>query len=190
MDHRQPVESAFEQLLSALGAELAQAEHECLAAMEEHDLANLDRTRRLVDRVAGIKSGLLALQRGWRSAADDLGSRRRRYLGRLEAGKLTHRSAFRTPILLALERLGGRAEAEQALAAVEALMQDVLNGSDYQTVPSRPQCPRWRNACHSARHDLVREGLLRGDVGRGVWALSDAGREAAGQLGEPASPEP
>lgn len=177
--HDPDVDGAFEELLNVLGAELARVEHDCLHALEEHDLANLDRTRRLLDRLAGIQNGLLALRRGWHAAEADLGSRRRRYLGRLEAGQITHRNAFRTPILTALAALGGRAEAETALGHIESLMRDALSGADYQPVPSRPHVPRWRNACHSARHDLTREGLLKADAPRGVWALTPEGEAAA-----------
>ncbi|MBI5833033.1 MAG: winged helix-turn-helix domain-containing protein [Armatimonadetes bacterium] len=182
MEERREVEAAFEQLLTTLGREMAMVESECLHALEEHDLANLDRTRRLLDRLAGIKTGLMALQRGWRATKDDLGDRRRRYLGRLDPGTITHRSAYRVPILRALAQYGGRAEAEQALAKIEELMAGVLSGADYQPVPSRPQVPRWRNACHSARHDMMKEGLLDPGAGRGAWALTPAGADAARDL--------
>jgi len=180
MDQHEPTEAAvaFERLAAALAAELRRAEHEVNQALEEHDLANLDRARRWSETLSGLAQGVKALARGYHGAESRLAQRKRRFLGRLDAGLVTHRRAFRQPILQALADLGGSATAEEALVRVAALMTDVLQPVDFQPVPSRPHVPRWRNAAHSCRGELLAEGLLERSAPRGVWRLSPAGRDA------------
>lgn len=173
-----PVAEAFSQLAAALQAEFTQVDADCVRALEEHDLANLERTRALADRLAGLREGVLALGRGYQASEHSLGQRRRRYLGRLDPGKITPRQAYRRPILQALVDLGGQADAETALRRIGELLRDQLNAVDKQPVPSRPNVPRWRNAAHSCRGDMLKEGLFDQHAPRGVWKLSDAGRAA------------
>ena len=65
----------------------------------------------------------------------------------------------------------------QVLELVEKKMQGILNEYDYQSLPSNPKEVRWRNTAQWCRNTLVREGLLRSDSPRGIWEISDEGRE-------------
>jgi restriction system protein len=40
-----------------------------------------------------------------------------------------------------------------------------------------PDNPRWRNAAQWARNSMVNEGLLKKDSPRGVWEISDKGKQ-------------
>jgi len=48
---------------------------------------------------------------------------------------------------------------------------------DYQPLASSPDNLRWRNAAQWARNSMVQEGLLKADSPRGVWEITDRGRE-------------
>ena len=66
----------------------------------------------------------------------------------------------------------------QILDRVGQVMQGVLRDVDHQPLASDPGLPRWRNAAQWARNSMVQEGLLRNDSPRGIWEITDAGRQS------------
>jgi restriction endonuclease Mrr len=94
-------------------------------------------------------------------------------------GGPTPEEAFCTPILEALVLLGGQAPVGEVLAEVGRAIKDRLNEADLEYQPGSRSL-RWRNAARWARQRLVREGLVT-SPGRGIWAISDKGREHLGQ---------
>lgn len=95
--------------------------------------------------------------------------------GRRQAVHRTPTWAYRTPILEALEQLGGRGQVQEVLNLVYEKMEDLMTEDDLKPLPSTQE-DRWRNAAQWARQTLVNEGLLRHDSPRGVWEMTDAGR--------------
>ena len=95
----------------------------------------------------------------------------------LKQGLRTPNEAFHTPILKALIDLGGTGRVKEVLDRVEELMSDQLNKYDYETLPSNPNELRWRNNAQWARWRLVQNGYLASDSPRGVWEITDAGRQ-------------
>ena len=63
------------------------------------------------------------------------------------------------------------------LDRVGQIMTGVLKDVDYQLLASSPDNLRWRNAAQWARNSMVQEGLLKADSPRGVWEITDKGRE-------------
>lgn len=63
------------------------------------------------------------------------------------------------------------------LDRVGQIMTGVLKDVDYQPLASSPDNLRWRNAAQWARNSMVQEGLLKADSPRGVWEITDKGRE-------------
>ena len=96
---------------------------------------------------------------------------------RLKRGLRTPEENFRIPILQALVDLGGSAPVDQVLDKVEEKMRTQLNVYDRQPLPSDPNQTRWRNTAQWARNGMLREGLLAADSPRGVWQITQAGRE-------------
>lgn len=96
---------------------------------------------------------------------------------KLQHGLRTPEDEFRGPILQSLVDLGGSASMNDVLDKVEKLMSQKLNAYDRQTLPSDPTIPRWRNTAQWARAAMVKEGLLSSDSPRGVWEITDSGRE-------------
>ncbi|MFO7166894.1 MAG: winged helix-turn-helix domain-containing protein [Chloroflexota bacterium] len=56
-------------------------------------------------------------------------------------------------------------------------MRDRLTEVDYQPLNSDPSESRWRNAAQWARNAMVKEGLLKTDSPRGIWEISESGRQ-------------
>lgn len=88
----------------------------------------------------------------------------------------TSESAFYIPILEALEELGGSGRIQQVMDLIYERMRDRLTEDDLALLPSGTDV-RWRNNVMWARNDLVRLGLLRADSPRGIWEITDAGRD-------------
>jgi len=95
----------------------------------------------------------------------------------LKQGLRTPNDAFFLPILQALVKLGGSGRVQAVLEVVEEIMGDQLNKYDYDSLPSNPKIIRWRNNANWARWKLVQEGLLADDSPRGIWEITEAGRQ-------------
>jgi restriction endonuclease Mrr len=74
--------------------------------------------------------------------------------------------------------MGGSAPVEQVLDRVGEKMKAVLNDYDRQSLPSYPNTVRWRNNVQWCRNSMVQEGLMKADSPRGVWEITDSGKEA------------
>jgi len=99
----------------------------------------------------------------------------------LKQGLRTPNAAFHLPILQALVQLGGSGRVQEVLKIVEEMMADQLNKYDYQSIPSNPKVIRWENNAQWARVKLIEEGYIASDSPRGIWEISDAGREKVSQ---------
>lgn len=97
---------------------------------------------------------------------------------KLPRGLRTPEQAYRIPILKALVELGGEAPMQEVLKKVYEQMKTILKPVDLEPLPSDPKkTPRWKNTAMWERFNMVRDGLLRGDSPRGIWAITERGRE-------------
>lgn len=67
-------------------------------------------------------------------------------------------------------------KAQGILQQVQALKGDQLNTHDLDNFADGKTI-HWRNTAQWARNTLREEGLLRDDIPRGVWGISEAGRK-------------
>jgi len=81
------------------------------------------------------------------------------------------------PILKAIDELGGAARINDVLSKVEVLMSGKLRAIDYEELPSTAGLQRWNNTARWARNDMVKRALLKEDSPRGVWEISEVGRD-------------
>lgn len=91
----------------------------------------------------------------------------------------TRRERFEGPILECFVKRGGRANVVDVLADLKASWSGILTDWDYELVGGvRPEW-RWR---HDARcvfyWDLPKDGLLRKSSPRGMWEITEKGRQA------------
>jgi hypothetical protein len=92
-------------------------------------------------------------------------------------GKKLPQKEFRYPLITALYELGGSAPVSEIRKVMEKKMAPRLSDADYEEVSTGE--PRWWNAICWERANLVREGLFLDSSERGVWELSDKGKESA-----------
>jgi hypothetical protein len=94
----------------------------------------------------------------------------------------TPERAFYAPILRALTALGGRGSLLAVITLVEQELQAQFSLEDLQPTPQTSEL-RWRNTLRWARRDLVRRGWLRDSVNKGVWEISEVGRQWLAEQG-------
>ena len=83
--------------------------------------------------------------------------------------------AFRKPILVALNKIGGRGRPVQILPLVEEQLKDRLTSVDYEELSTGG--PRWEKTAHWTRFALVDDGYIDGSD-YGWWAITDRGKAA------------
>lgn len=99
---------------------------------------------------------------------------------RSQRGARTPESAFFRPILQVLVQMGGRGPMAKVIHQVEQIMKPLLSDVDFEPLSRSGGEIRWRNSLRWARNKMVREGLLRDDSPRGIWEVTDKGREFLG----------
>jgi hypothetical protein len=95
----------------------------------------------------------------------------------LGRGLRTREEAYFEPILTTISESGGRAKMSDVLPAVEKKMKGLLKKVDYEPLASDQEMPRWRNTAQWARNTMVKEGLLKAESPRGIWEISESGRQ-------------
>ncbi|NOX56036.1 MAG: hypothetical protein GXP27_16660 [Planctomycetes bacterium] len=177
------VAAAFEILIEEIEADIDFVNQQGSQAFENRDY---DRAREALEKAAQItafREKVGDLRREWRQivggdqSRDDETRAHRRDLGRLRRRLRTPEQEYYRPILRALEELGGSASLNDVLDRVYELMKDSLREVDFEPLASDPRLPRWRNAAQWARHSMVREGLLKNDSPRGIWEITELGRQ-------------
>ena len=178
------VSSAFEMLLEEVEAEIDFVNNVGAKAFAARDY---DRAREALERagtLTAFRDKVAGLRREWdelaavaESQEDEETKAQRRDLGRLRKGLRTPEAAYYRPILEVLAEMGGSGETGEVLDRVGRKMKGLLKDVDFDPLASGPDNPRWRNAAQWARNAMVREGLLKADSPRGVWQISDKGRE-------------
>jgi hypothetical protein len=180
------VDAAFDILLEQIEAEIDLVNRGGARALESRDYDTARATLERASLLTAFRDRTAALWREWTTLAAPQAAveettdeqTQRRDLGRLRRGLRTPEEAFNRPILQVLVELGGRAPMGHVLDRVGQLMRGVLRDVDHQPLASDPDLPRWRNTAQWARNSMVREGLLRNDSPRGIWEISDAGRQS------------
>lgn len=178
------VSSAFEMLLEEVEAEIDFVNSVGAKAFEARDydkakeaLGRSGELTALRDKVAGLRKEWEQLAAAADREEDEETKAERRNLGKLRKGVRTPTEAYYQPILQALDKMGGSGQTAEVLDRVGKLMKGVLKDVDYQPLASSPDNLRWRNAAQWARNSMVTEGLLKADSPRGVWEITDKGRE-------------
>ena len=85
------------------------------------------------------------------------------------------RTRYALPILRALNQLGGSAATNEVLKIVRQLMVNELKPIDLSRRPAGHLY--WENRIHDMRRELINSGLMMANSPRGIWEISDAGRE-------------
>jgi exonuclease VII small subunit len=178
---RNEVSAAFEIVLEEIETVVDSLNQDGAGAFQKGDYDTARGLIEIATRLAEFRGKVRNLQKEWenlfRARIPRRPSKRKRF-PRLQRGLRTSEDAFRRPILETLVEAGGSAPANEALDKVEEKMKNILNNYDRQPLPSYPNTVRWRNTAQWCRNALVQEGLMKADSPRGIWEISDRGREA------------
>ena len=90
-------------------------------------------------------------------------------------GKYMPTRIYWPAILQALADLGGSARTAQVIEKVEQYLKPHFKPEDYETVSDGN--PRWQVAARFERQKMVYEGLLSDNSPRGIWEITEKGRE-------------
>jgi hypothetical protein len=147
-----------------------------------------DVLRRLLGDLSGSAQAKQATSTG--SAAHAMGTPARRRSTKGQKGKtrregvkrrrapsdaLLSEKAYELPLLDVLDTAGGRLPTREAVAAVGKRVADQLMPMDHDVMDQGQE--RWESRVQFTRLRLVEAGLLEKNSPRGVWEISDAGRE-------------
>jgi len=181
---RNEVTAAFEIVLEEIETVVDGLNQDGAGAFQKGDYDTARGLIEIATRLTEFRGKVRNLQKEWDnifSARIPKKRGRRRRFARLQRGLRTPEDAFRRRILETLVEMGGSAPVNEALDKIEIKMKNILNNYDRQPLPSYPNTVRWRNTAQWCRNALVQEGLLKADSPRGVWEISDRGREALKQ---------
>lgn len=180
------VQGAFELLIESLEEEVNGINHIGGAAFARGDYPAVDTMRTQVDAITALREKVLALRNEWESimptpydetTKEDSDPVSRRDLGRLPKGMRTPNREYELPILQALVTLDGKARMGEVVDKVGEIMGAKLNETDHQPLPSDPDSVRWRNTAQWTRFTLVKQGDISSDSPRGVWEITEQGRQ-------------
>lgn len=94
---------------------------------------------------------------------------------RAPSGALLSQDEYELPLLEALSQLGGSAAAGAAIEQLGQLLNGKLKPADYEKLDSG--AIRWENRAQFVRYELVQKGDMKDDCPRGVWEISQQGRD-------------
>lgn len=178
------VEAAFEMLLEEVEAEIDFVTTIGSKSFEKRDF---DRAREALEhagKLTAFRDKTASLRKEWTAMSElevDEEEQKertdRQNLGRLQRGVRTREGTYYKPILQTLDEMGGSGRVKDVLDRVGEIMKSVLKDVDYEPLASSPDNLRWRNAAQWARNSMVNESLLKKDSPRGVWEISDKGKQ-------------
>lgn len=103
-------------------------------------------------------------------------AKRKRGLGsRAPAGSLLPEAQYELPLLEALIELGGSAPTSDVVDRLGKKLDGKLTEGDRETLSSGEV--RWKNRVQFVRLGLIRGGHMMKESPRGVWEITDAGRQ-------------
>lgn len=181
------VEQAFENFLVELNEILAEAQAMIKRKVDEGrfgEVATLsqqaEQIQRLIEKVRALWASQGELQR-FPTLVAPYARSRQQPSKRASTSPITPRAAYIRPLLQALVDLGGGARVEKVLARVYELVRNQLKPKDLEKLPSGRDV-RWRNTVMWARYELKQQGYLNPNSPKGIWEITDAGREYLRQL--------
>jgi hypothetical protein len=181
--YAQRIDEAFEGFLAELHDILSEVQNAIKTKTEEGDFQSVAGLAQQAEQINQLIQKVGVLRRDWASPAvhPAPSTPRKRRRTRASGKEMNPQSAYNLPILQALEKLGGRAKAQEVLDKVYELVRDRLLPGDKEVLLSVNE-PRWRNAAQWARNRLKERGYLRSDSPKGIWEITDAGRAYLKQL--------
>jgi len=150
---------------------------------EAFKVKDFEKAKQLIEfaeRLKFFREKVKALQKEWQTIFSVKISKevqKRHVKSKLKRGLRTPEEKYVIPILESIIELGGKAEMKNVLNLVYEKMKGILNKYDYEPLLSNPKQKRWENSAQWARNTMVNEGLLSSDSPRGIWEITQKGRD-------------
>ena len=90
--------------------------------------------------------------------------------------EITSETLFQIFILGVLVKSGGSASTQKVINIIREVYGDKLSKKDLMDFEISKEV-RWENNVRRARQHLVKEGCLKQDFRRGIWEITNMGRE-------------
>lgn len=176
------VNAAFDMLLEEIEAVIKSIQSAGAELFAEGSFDAVEAACREGRLVADFKTKVAALRDEWNALCSQGSGKakekvRRRKQAKLVKGERTPEKEYYAPILRVLTQMGGSGKIGDVLNRVYDEMKAILKPVDKEGLSSDSRTPRWRNAAQWARNTMRREGLLRADSPRGMWQITEQGRE-------------
>ncbi len=183
--------SAFDLLIEQIDEEIVFIKERGKTAFDSGNYSLAKEALDYVQAVERFRDKVVALGQEWKelarkaeAAEDEETQRLRRTFKKLRRGERTPEPAYYRPILQTLVKLGGRARVCDVLDRVYELMRPQLKPMHFEPLPGDPDVPRWRNCAMWARNTMVKQGLICDDSPRGIWEITEKGRQWLRENGE------
>ncbi|MEJ5166488.1 MAG: winged helix-turn-helix domain-containing protein [Thermoanaerobaculia bacterium] len=172
------VSKAFEALLQVLEEAKMDISKEAKESLEKMDFSKSRVLSEMGEKIGKFYQKIKDLKREWQEISfEELNLKLFEKREKLKKGLRTKQEDFFIPILGALVELGGSGKMQKVLERVYEKMKDRLNKYDLDPLPSDPKTIRWKNTAQWARNEMVKKGLLASKSPRGMWEISQKGRE-------------
>lgn len=171
------VEQAFESFITELETIRAEIDSEIEQALQRKEYNRMGTLAQKAGQLCELIEKVQLLRAGITPPAPAVESVRRAR----GAEDATHQKAYTLPLLQALVDLDGEASREDVLKRVHELMKDKLKPADYEELPSGKGI-RWQTKVAWLRFELRKQGYLRADTSKGIWAITEQGRQYLEQL--------
>lgn len=183
LEHNE-VFDAFEILLEEIEDFVEVLNNEGAEAFKKSDYNSVEEIKEHVAQVVLFREKAKELQKEWNSLSFQKTkkptrghSKEQTVSKRLKRGLRTSEDFFQLPILEVLTELGGKAPMKDVLERVYGKIKHQLNEYDHQPIKSNPDQPRWMNTAQWCRNSMVKEGLLSSESPKGIWEISEAGKQ-------------
>ncbi len=174
------VTSAFQVLQEEVEKEIDGANRAVTDCLARGDHGDAEKSLQRSKALTAFRDKVAELAKGWAElslSAEQSENERIRDLpsNGKSKGQPTPRKEFVKPILQVLDKMGGSGEANAVVERVGRIMKPVLGEVDYERLSGGMQ--RWQKNVHWARWKMVKEGFLNPYSRRGIWELTEKGRE-------------
>lgn len=172
---------AFETLFAHLRQSLKGAQEQGARAFQDGKFAEASEFSQKCQQIQGKIDELAALQEGWplekKTPAPPTATTAPAKVKKVRVrGRYMPTRVYWPAILQALVDLGGSARTAQVIEKIEKYLKPHFKPEDYELV-SDGRSIRWQVSARFERQKMVYEGLLSDTSPRGIWEITEKGRE-------------
>ncbi|MFN4319845.1 MAG: winged helix-turn-helix domain-containing protein [Aquificaceae bacterium] len=169
---------AFELLFEEIQKHIDKIKTEIKAAVDISDYGRVQEYMEKIKKLEDFKEKLKDLQKEWENLyvpmPSSVGSKK----------EYTKEKEYIIPILESLVELGGSGSRKEVLQKVEEKMKGRFTAADCEKFPSNSE-EAWRVYASRCRERLVEKGLLSKSSPKGIWEITEKGRNYLREVQKP-----